>query len=475
MNDTRARVFLAQGHDVDAERVVRGAVRTLERGDELSLLAEALTTHGVALARLGRQEEARGALSRAIEVAERAGDCESAGVAAITVMEELGVQLGVNELRAMYERADELLADSQNTETLMRLRGCARFALDAARARAGEFVAPAFVYTDERTGELLRTARIIAGTTAVVLITGETGVGKEVLARLIHHWSGRTGRFVAVNCGALTETLFESLLFGHVRGSFTDAVRDHAGAVREALGGTLFLDEIAELSFGSQGKLLRLIERGEVHAVGAPVPEYVDVRIVAAANCDLEQLVARGEFRADLFYRLNTFHLAVPALRERPEDIPALAKHFIEELLEVHRKRVTFLPETIEAMRSLPLMGNARELRALIERTLLTAKDGAVITPSAVEAVAIRRLISRATLAEPWEGCSLKAEVVNFESNLIKLALSTAGGSVTHAARLLGITHQRLGTMLKNRHKNLLLAKKSSAPRKRSAIKKLKP
>lgn len=473
VDETRGRVLLAEGRNAEAEKVVRGAVRTLERGDELSLLAEALTTHGVALARLGQYEEARAALGRALEVAERAGDKESAGVAAITVIEELRAQLAVDELQAMYEHADSLLGESQNVETLRRLRSCARLVVDAGRVRGAQFDATNFVYADERTGELLRTAHVIAGTQATVLITGETGAGKEVLARLVHQWSGRAGQFVAINCGALTETLFESLLFGHVRGSFTDAVKDHAGAVREAARGTLFLDEIAELSFGSQGKLLRLIERGEIHAIGAPVPEHVDVRIVAAANCDLEQRVTRGEFRADLFYRLNTFHLIIPALRERPDDIPPLATHFIEELLNLHRKQVSFMPETIEAMRSLPLKGNARELRALIERTLLTAADGAVITPSAVEALALRRLVSMATLSHPWEGCSLKAEVIDFESNLIKLALETAGGSVTHAARLLGITHQRLCAMLQSRHKSLLLAKKAARPRKRSVNSKL--
>ncbi|MBD0370722.1 MAG: sigma 54-interacting transcriptional regulator [Pyrinomonadaceae bacterium] len=466
-------MFLAQRRNAEAEKVARGAVQTLERGDELSLLAEALTTWGVALARLGRYEEARTALGRAGEVAERAGDKESAGVAAITTIEELGEQLAVGELRAMYERADVLLGESQNTETLRRLRACARVVVDAVRVRVVQSTAPDFVYADERTGELLRTAHLIAGTQSPVLITGETGVGKEVLARLIHHWSGREGEFVAINCGALTETLFESLLFGHVRGSFTDAVRDHAGAVREAVGGTLFLDEIADLSFTSQGKLLRLIERGEIHAVGAPLPEHVDVRIIAAANCDLERSTARREFRADLFYRLNTFHLVIPALRERPDDIPPLANHFIEELLKIHRKRVTFTPETVQAMRRLPLKGNARELRALIERTLLTAKDNMVITPPDVEAVSLRRLVSMATLSDPWEGFSLKAEVLDFENNLIKLALETAGGGVTQAARLLGITHQRLCAMLQRKHKNLLPAKKSSPPRKRSVISKL--
>jgi DNA-binding NtrC family response regulator len=473
VDETRARVLLAQGRSAEAERVARAAVRTLERGDESSLLAEALTTHGVALSRLGNYQEARAALNLAVDVAEKVGDRESAGLAAITVMEELGARLAIDELQAMYERADSLLINSQNTDTLRRLRACARRAVDAARVRACEFAAPDFVHADERTKELLRTAHLVAGTQAPVLITGETGTGKEVLARLIHHWSGRAGQFVALNCEALTETLFESLLFGQARGSFTDEAQEHLGAVREAARGTLFLNGIAELSFGSQGKLLRLIERGEIHSTGVPLPEHVDVRIVAATNCDLEQMVARGEFRADLFYRLNTFHLVIPPLRERPDDIPALATYFIEELLKTHPKQVTFLPEAVEAMRKLPLKGNARELRALIERTLLTANDGAVITPYAVEALAIRRLVSKATLTDPWEGCSLKAEVHDFESNLIGLALQATGGGVTQAARLLGVTHQRLCAMLKARHKNLIVAKKGSLPRKPSVIRKL--
>jgi DNA-binding NtrC family response regulator/Flp pilus assembly protein TadD len=468
VDETRARVLLAEGRSASAEQVARAAVRTLERGDESSLLAEALTTHGVALARLGRFSEAKVQFERACDVAERAGDNESAGVAAIAALEELADGLQVDEVRALYGRADSLLAESQNTETLERLRACARLAVEAGRALQAKESTSAqdFVYADKRTGELLRTAHLVAGTQSTVLIAGETGAGKEVLARLIHQWSGRAGEFVAINCAALDETLFESLLFGDVQESLR-------GAVREAEGGTLFLDKIAELSFGSQGKLLRLIERGEIHPVGAALPERVDVRVVAAADCDLERSVGRGEFRADLFYRLNTFHLIIPALRERPDDIPPLAARFIAELMKVHSKQVVFPPETLEAMRKLPLTGNARELRALIERTLLTAEDGAVITPSAVETLAARRLLTAATLADPWEGCSLKDEVREFEANLIRLALATSKGRVTQAAHLLGVSHQRLCAMLQGRHKILLSAKKSSAPRKRSIISKL--
>jgi DNA-binding NtrC family response regulator/Flp pilus assembly protein TadD len=472
LNDTRARAFLAQGDNTEAERVARAAVRTLEPGDRLAVLAEALTTHGVALARIGQHEEARAELGRAIEVAERAGDNESAGLAAIIIIEELGARLTIDELRSLYARADELLINSSNPDTLKRLRACARRLTCVAESSPKEFHAHSFVYADERTEELLRRSYLIAGTGETILITGETGTGKEALAHLIHEWSGRAGRFVPVNCNELTETVIESRLFGHRQGSFEGAIHEQAGAVREAAGGTLFLDNIAELSTASQGKILRLIERGEIHAIGASAPERVDVRVIAAANYDLTEHLSRGLFRHDLFYRLNTFHLVTPALRERPADIPLLAKHFIQELCELHGKHISIEPPAFEAMRGLTLKGNAHELRSLMERTLLEASDETVITRTTVETVAARQ--SKATsFSNPWEGCSLKEEVLSFESNIVRLALETADGTVTQAARLLGITHQRLCAMLQSRHKILLLAKKAARPRNRSTTSRL--
>jgi transcriptional regulator with PAS, ATPase and Fis domain len=344
--------------------------------------------------------------------------------------------------------------------------------LEAERAKVSEVTAPSFIYADERTGEVLRRAHRVAGTSGSVLITGETGTGKELLARLMHEWSGRSGKFVAINCGALSEPLVESLLFGHRKGSFTDAAQDHAGAVRQAVGGTLFLNEIAELSNGNQGKLLRLVERGEVHAIGADKPESVDVRIIAATSHDLQEQVANRQFREDLLYRLNTFHLEIPPLRERPDDIPPLAAHFIQELVERHSRRVRFTPEGVEAMRQLPLSGNVRELRSLIERTVLTAADGAEITRQSVEILAAG-LTNKAAPVDAWAGCSLEEEVLRYEASLISLAFENAEGSVTRAARLLGITHQRLSSMLQGRHKDLLPAKKPAQRRKRSLFTKL--
>jgi DNA-binding NtrC family response regulator len=470
VDDTRARVFLAQKRNSEAEKVARSAVRTLQKGGEQSLLAEALTTHAVALARLGRYDESRLTLERATAIASQAGDNEGAGVATLTTIEELGARLGVEEISSLYRRADSLLDNSQNSETLARLRACARRVMEARRAHARESAVPSFIYADGQTAELLRAAHQIASTQAPMLITGETGTGKELLARMIHEWSGRAGQFVAINCAALSGTLIESLLFGHVKGSFTEAAQDSVGFVRHAAGGTLFLDEIAELSLADQGKLLRLIEHGETHAIGAPEPEQVNVRIIASTNRDLKEQVARKQFRDDLLYRLNTFHLEIPPLRKRRDDISALASHFVKELTEQHNRRVRFRSEAIEAMRELPLRGNVRELRSLIERTILTAADRTEITRESVEVLAARQT-NHASLGDAWAGCSLEEEVLRYEASLIKLAFENAKGSVTRAARLLGVSHQRLCSMIDGRHKDLLSVKKPAQKRRRSIIK----
>jgi DNA-binding NtrC family response regulator len=476
VDETRARTLLAQGRNAEAERIARSAVRTLEKGDERFVLAEALATHGTALARLGHYEQARSTLQRAVEVAQQAGSLDRAGQAALTMMEELGERLTLDEMQSIYNRADELLTNSTDRATLSRMRSCARQVLSARQSRAiiaQDGVADrshAFIYASQQIASLLHDAHRVARTSSPVLITGETGTGKELLARLIHEWSGRSGQFVAINCVTLTETLIESQLFGHRKGSFTDAVTDYPGAVCQARGGTLFLDEIGELSTGNQTKLLRLVESCEIHSIGAQEPEQVDVRIVAATNCNLKDDVARGLFRDDLFYRLQTFHLEIPPLRERSDDIPVLAEHFMKEAFARHGQRVTFTAEAIEAMQQLLLRGNARELRSLIERTVLIAPQGATITREAVETLVVRQ-IQTAGLADVWAGCSLDEEVQLYEGSLIQMALKAAQGRVTKAARLLDVTHQRLSSILQGRHKDLLVSRTPVKRRRRSIIK----
>ena len=459
VDETRARALLAQGRNSAAERTIRRAVNALARGDERSLLSEALVTHGSALARLGQFDQAKMAFERALKVAEEVGHVEQAVNASLALCEELGERLAFEELREAYERADDLLG-AGSSELHERLRRCARRIISGQKRPSPQTV---FVHASPQTAALLDYARRVAASDASVLILGETGTGKEVLARLMHEWSGRPGRFVAINCAALNETLFESQIFGHRKGSFTDAVSDYAGAAREAAGGTLFLDEIGELSAAVQAKLLRLIELGEVSAVGGGKPDRIDVRIVAATNCDLGRLVEEGRFRPDLYYRF-AFQITIPPLRERSEDIRALALHFIADARRRYRKRIEFSDECLAAIQKLPLRGNVRELRTLIERTFIMAEDGVTIGPESIEIVGLR-MAQQIGFVDVWAGCSLEREVHHYEAELIRRALEQSGWRVTRAARLLGITHQRLSFILHTRHKDLV-AKGSASCRK---------
>ena len=471
VDETRARALLAQGCNSEAERIVRTAVHALERGDEQALLAEALITHGIALTRLERRAQAHDTFRRAVAISEQLNDREGAGCALLTIFEELSHDCAQEELRAIYVRADELLSQTQQPELLSRLRACARHLImpTVKAEKPAELSAQKFVHGSETTARLLQEAKLVARGEGSVLLSGETGTGKDVLARLIHEWSGRGGRFVALNCAALCDTLVESQLFGHKKGSFTDASEDYAGTALEAEGGTLFLDEIGELSQAHQAKLLRLIDHGEIYPIGSSLPVRVNVRIIAATNHNLRQRVSRGLFRADLFYRLNAFHLELPPLRERAEDIPALAEHFIADARKRYHKGLNFTPESLAAMTRLPLRGNARELRILIERTFITAAEETVITAEAVETVA-HRLTNKSNLAAAWSGCSLEEEVHAYERNLIRLALDNAGGSITRAARLLNISHQGLAYIVNGRHNDLLALRKPTRTRRASLM-----
>lgn len=216
--------------------------------------------------------------------------------------------------------------------------------------------------------ETVRVARASAGSSAKVLITGESGVGKDLLARYIHTHSDRSqGPFVAVNCAGVAETLLESELFGHVRGSFTGAYRDQLGQLQLAHRGTLFLDEVGEMSLRMQALLLRFLENGEIRPVGGDEPQStVDVRVIAATNRDVDARVAAGELRADLLYRLRVVHLSVPPLRERPEDIPLLVEHFIAR----SGRRVSVSSTAMRVLMRHRWSGNVRELQNAVEQTL---------------------------------------------------------------------------------------------------------
>ncbi len=287
----------------------------------------------------------------------------------------------------------------------------------------------------------------IARSDATVLITGESGTGKELLARAIHTASPRSARlFVPVNCGALPEGLLESELFGHVRGSFTGAVRDKRGLMQEAQGGTLFLDEIGELAPNTQVKLLRALQERRVRAVGDNREVEVDARVIAATNQDLLRLVKEGRFREDFYYRINVIHLHVPPLRERAEDIPHLVRHFVVracQRLGVPAKQVH--RDAMALLESYSWPGNVRELENFVERTvameptpLITASS---LPPSILGSEARRRRAEPDVLL-PEEGLDLEAHLDAIRRELMVAALERCGGVQKRAAQLLRLSYR---------------------------------
>ena len=289
----------------------------------------------------------------------------------------------------------------------------------------------------------------VAPTRSTILIIGESGAGKELVARSIHQHSTRsTGSFVAVNCGALTETLLEAELFGHVRGAFTGAVNDRKGLWEEAAGGTLFLDEVGETSPALQVKLLRALQEGEVRRVGASRTTQVDARILAATNRNLEQDVKAGKFREDLYYRLSVVTLRVPALKERRTDIPLLAERFLAMVLdrEGHRQ-LTLSEETIRTLVAYNWPGNVRELESAIEYAVLHARGHAIAPedlPEKLQSAQVRAA-ARSPLSALFEDLPALDEL---ERRYLLYILEIAGGNRTRAAEILGIDRRTLYRMI---------------------------
>ena len=281
----------------------------------------------------------------------------------------------------------------------------------------------------------------VAETKTNVLVYGESGTGKELVARAIHDQSPRSGKpFVAINCGAIPENLIESELFGHVKGAFTGALQNKDGLFEAATGGTLFLDEIGELSHPLQVKLLRALQEKSIRRVGDTADRKIDVRIVSATNRRLEDEVAAGRFREDVYYRLNVIQLTLPPLRDRPEDIPLLAQHFIRRFADEIGKEVEGMDgEAFDMLSTYGFPGNVRELENLIERAVALARGpviGTALLPPTVTANPAAGPISRID----DEGVDLEALVATYERSLLSEALSKTGGIKKKAARLLGIS-----------------------------------
>ncbi len=306
------------------------------------------------------------------------------------------------------------------------------------RAAAGAGGPEGMVAESRAMRRVLEQAALVAGTDTTVLITGESGTGKELVARHIHAaGSRREGPFVKVNCAAIPRDLLESELFGHVRGAFTGASADAPGRFREADGGVLFLDEIGELPLPLQPKILAAVEEKAVTPVGGRGTHRCDVKIVAATNRDLPALVDRGRFRADLYYRLDGFRIHVPPLRERPDDIPALARHFLARFAAAFGRPAPELgDDAVAALAAHPWPGNARELRNVMERLMLTC-------PGPVREDDVARALGSAP-GRPAGENEAPLDLRARERRLIQEALEKTGGNQVRAARLLGISRNTL-------------------------------
>ena len=280
----------------------------------------------------------------------------------------------------------------------------------------------------------------IAPTDATVLITGENGTGKDVLAREIHTHSLRSGKpMVAVDAGAITETLFESELFGHVKGAFTDAHADHVGKFEQADGGTLFLDEIGNIPLHLQAKLLRAIQNRSIVRVGGNEAKPINIRLICATNMDLEQLVREGRFREDLYYRINTVHIALPALRERKEDIVPLAQMFLERFAEkYHRPLTGIAPDAAAMLTEGRWSGNIRELQNCIEKAVILS-DGNELTAKDIQLEQAAKAV----------GTTIKAVSDAEEERLVRQAMDRTNGNISAAAKMLGVSRPTLYAKLK--------------------------
>ena len=319
-----------------------------------------------------------------------------------------------------------------------------RLGLDGGRPNAGDDWRAGIISRSGVMEEVLRQARLVAESGASVLICSESGTGKELLARAIHRASRRrAGPFVPVNCSAIPEPLLESELFGHSKGAFTGATRDHKGLFQEANGGTLFLDEIGDMPLAFQAKLLRALQEGEVRPVGATRAVPVDVRIISATHRDLDEALQEGQFREDLYYRLHVVRMELPPLRDRREDIPALATQFLQEANTGRERKIQgFSREAMEALMGASWPGNVRQLQNVVEQS------AALSTTDIVPASLVRRALRDGPGAIP----PLSEARSRFERDYLQELLQITEGNVSNAARLAGRNRTEFYKLLRRHH-----------------------
>ncbi len=364
---------------------------------------------------------------------------------AVSTMHELGAYWFLEKpiqpsvLRVLLERA---IAHSRLAEETQRLQ----------RQLSQGGTLGAMAGNSEAMRQIFSLVEQVAPSKAAVLITGESGTGKELVARALHSHSARAnGPFVALNCAAMPESLIESELFGHEKGSFTGAVERRAGCFELAEGGTLLLDEIGDMPLNTQAKLLRVLEDSRVRRLGGRTEMLVDVRVVASTNKDLGEAIKQNQFREDLYYRLNVFEIQLPALRQRLEDVPVLARALLEELNRKHATQVTEISgEAMELLKAHRWPGNVREMRNALERAVILAGEGTVEARHLPRTVAPAREVERAAGANPDVlVLTVGTSIDDAERALVRRTLILTKGNKTRAAEVLGISLKTLFNKLK--------------------------
>jgi DNA-binding NtrC family response regulator len=350
-------------------------------------------------------------------------------------------KLGVEDFLEKPFEVDELLALARRAVKSLRLQTQRQYLISE---RDAEFNHYGIVGRSRAMDDVIGRAELVAQSKSTVLITGETGTGKEMLARLIHHRSAqREMPLIKVNCAAIPETLLESELFGHVRGAFTGATMSKRGKFALADGGSIFLDEIGTLSPAIQSKLLRVLQEREFEPLGAERTHRVDVRVIAATNRDLKQMVSEARFQEDLYYRLNVIPIPIPPLRDRREDIPVLVDHFVEKHCQRTGKRIDRIDdEVVQALRRYDWPGNVRELENTIERAVVLATGSAITTAS------VSLLGATSAPAAGLPSLRLHQNLEWVERETIRRALEQASGIKKDAAELMGISQRALSYYL---------------------------
>ncbi|HUP42026.1 MAG TPA: sigma-54 dependent transcriptional regulator [Thermoanaerobaculia bacterium] len=421
--------FEEEGYAVATAASMAGARARLAEGDYDLVLCDILMPdgNGIDLVREIKAEDPHAAV---IVMTAYSSDKTAIEAMKAGAYDYIPKPFDVEELRVMAQKALERTAlEEQN--------------LYLRRELEGKYTFSNIIGSSRRMQEIFHLVERVARTSSTVLVHGESGTGKELIARAIHFASPRAeARFLSINCGALPENLLESELFGHVRGAFTGAVREKKGLFQEADRGTLFLDEIGEMTPAMQVKLLRALQERTVRPVGGTREEAVDVRIIAATNQDLEALIDAGEFREDLYYRINVIPLHLPPLRQRREDIPLLVEHFLKKFSEEvdlgEPRRIS-----VEAMRVLeayPWPGNVRELENAIERAVALSSEPTLTTRDLPAHLLEGRPVPSAAVTLPEEGLDLEAHLERIRAELMTQALDRAGGVQTRAAELLGMS-----------------------------------